>query len=294
MSEKVSLGGALKAAFGFWGRGVRATTGILASASIALGWLGFVTGQAQAQPSVVDQSIAYVALSAAMVLMTLAWAALYRRAFAQTHPEEADFKLGPLGFQIGRPEATAFVASVLVGILQFMLLFMLTLGFLAAMVGVAAPGHEPPKTLQDAMTLMGPMWPPSPRWRSVFLYLGGAVLLWSWINTRLSLSVPASVAERRVRVLSSWGLTKGHYWVMLAGNIILVAPSVALSYLQGFWLPSLVAALHWQAFASDLQAVSLLISAAIVTFYQLPVVAGFNAYVYEQLGPTAPPEPKTP
>jgi hypothetical protein len=294
VTEKVSLGGALKAAYGFWWPGVRATAGILAMATIALAWLGFVTGQTEVNSAAVDSSIAYVALTTALILVTLAWSAVYRAAFGRVHPKEPDFVTGPLGFQVGRPEATAFVASVLVGVLQAMLAFMLVLGLLAAMVGVGAPGHEPPKTLQDAMALMGPMWPPSPRWRTVYVYVAGALLLWSWINTRLSLSIPASVAERRVRVLSSWGLTKGRFWMMLAGGIVIMAPVVALSYLQSRWLEPLVAALHWQAFSTDLQAVNLLISAALVTFYQLPVMGGFNAYIYERVGPTSPPEPKAP
>ncbi|MDO1559703.1 hypothetical protein Q0812_09715 [Brevundimonas sp. 2R-24] len=41
-----------------------------------------------------------------------------------------------------------------------------------------------------------------------------------WIAVRLGLAVPMTVAERRIRIFDSWGVTKGRFWSLLGMGIL--------------------------------------------------------------------------
>jgi hypothetical protein len=293
VADEISLGGALKAAYGFWWRGVRAAAGILAVTAIASAWLAFVSRQAPESPA--DSSLSLVAMSAYVLLATLALSAVYRAAFGATHPKEADFNLGPLGFQVGTVEASVFVASFLNGLLLAFLGVLMGLAVLAMLIAVAASSKVQPTTPQAFQAFMGTMWPPSAHWAPVFAVLAAASVLVTWVMLRLSLSLTASAAERKVRVLSSWTLTRGRVWVLLAGHVIIALPMMALLYVQWLLLgPGGVVTSGKLALAPDIQAVTMILLAAAGVFYQMPVVAGFNAYIYGRVGPTPTPEAKTP
>jgi hypothetical protein len=299
VSEKVSLGGALRAAFGFWGSGVRATAGILALATIAGAWFLFVRDQTLTQilaaqaatpkgaPIQVDLSVVLVAGAANLLLSYLAMAALYRAAFQAQRPKDPDYAPGPLGFQIGRVEVSVVLAGVLSWVLITFLIILLWLAFGALLVGVGASLDQMAANPQAFVAALGPARP---------VVVGAAVaglFLVVFVMIRLSMALAASAAERRVRVLSSLPLTRGRFWVLLGGQIVISLPMLALSILLGRLIGTIAESMHAAPFAQDFRAVSYLVSAALLVFCYLPLAAGFNAYIYERVGPTGPPESKT-
>jgi hypothetical protein len=65
---------------------------------------------------------------------------------------------------------------------------------------------------------------------AVFLAICGAVFLLIWICLRLSLALPMTFAERRFRLLESWGLTRGLGWKLFGVALALACIIIALEF----------------------------------------------------------------
>lgn len=52
-----------------------------------------------------------------------------------------------------------------------------------------------------------------------------------WLAIRFSLAIPITVAERRIAVFDSWGMTKGHFWGLFAMSLLAVVMSLVVYFL---------------------------------------------------------------
>ena len=65
-----------------------------------------------------------------------------------------------------------------------------------------------------------------------FVGIGLSLILMLFLGVRLSLASPMTFTERRVRVLQSWGLTRGRFWPLLGGYVLAIALMLVI-YLLG-------------------------------------------------------------
>jgi hypothetical protein len=208
-----------------------------------------------------------------LVVGLMAQGALLRLAFAEEHPGEKEFKVGPLGFQFGRPELNLLMAlGLLVFLLSLALLFLLFLTFVftIAAYGLGHASATPPapgaKLPPEVQTIV-----------SVLMFLFGLAVV--WIGTRVCLYPAATVAERKVQVFSVWKLTDGRFWPIFAAILILAAPALLLE----------VAAMAVSAPA--IQLVLAFVSAAVNAFVEAPLLFGLYAVLYKKLRVAAAPTP---
>jgi len=66
----------------------------------------------------------------------------------------------------------------------------------------------------------------------VVALIAGLVLM-AWLAARLSLAVPITVAEKRIAIFDSWGLTKGRVWPIIGMAVIAFVMTVVVSLLGG-------------------------------------------------------------
>lgn len=63
--------------------------------------------------------------------------------------------------------------------------------------------------------------------------LGGLALaaVAIWVSVRLSLALPITVAERRIAIFDSWGLTRGRFWPLLGMAILALILAMVVQFL---------------------------------------------------------------
>jgi hypothetical protein len=217
---------------------------------------------------------------AAALIGLMAQAALFRLDFAQGGSDEPEFKIGPGGFQWREPETRLLGASLL-------LAFLFSLGFLFWIViaifgvgtatvvsgqGGAAPGSPPPESAQLVVGVLA------------LILLGAGI----WVGVRVSLYQAATVASRKIMVFSTWHLTKGNFWAILAASIILLLPELVLTF--GARIPNL---------PTGVALGIALVLGVVIAFVELPLMCGLNAHLYALLkdegeataGGSVPPSP---
>ncbi len=210
-----------------------------------------------------NPAAALVRLVAALVSV-MAAGALLRLAFVDEHPGDATFRVGPLGLQWGMPEWRLLGGLALLGfltLLAFLAWLMAVFIFGAAAVvasgsQTAQAGHPSPAALQTAGALA-----------VVVLAIG------IWIAVRVCLYPAATVSLSRLQVFSTWTLTKGQFWPILAATLLLSLPAIVLSAL----------ATHVTAHSST--ALLGLLWSAVNAFVELPLLNGLYAYLYRGLRP---------
>lgn len=259
VESRVRVRESVRAAFEFTKSALPRTGGILALnalLSIALQLLSL---------NVLEAAL-LMALS--VLAAVVANGALYRLGFAGEHPGDPEFRMGPLGFQWGGPETRLLGAMLLLAffmVLAFLIWFVLAIVVVA--IAMVAGGGPPPT----------PQTPPSPPVQATLGVLGlifgcGAV----FVLVRVSLYQAATVAERHVRIFSTWGLTRGQFWRILAA-IILAA------------LPTLVAGLIAGAFRMTMatSVAGAVLVGLVNGLVQIPLFNGLSAYLYRQLRPSS-------
>lgn len=198
---------------------------------------------------------------------SLAYGALYRRGFGKP--------LGPLGLQVGLPEARVLGASALVGlVLAFAaLLAFIVVGAISLGVAMAvSPANFNAGSEAD--------------WRAAFsgpqgffvalpplLSLAGLV----WLALRLCLAPAASVAEDGLRALSAFPYTRGAAFGLLVVAAALGTPMLLASGAAAA-LGRLPGAPHWIASAA---------LGAAFAFFAAPVWTGALIHIYQRLRPEA-------
>ena len=200
--------------------------------------------------------------------------ALLRLAFADEHPGEPDFAIGPQGFQFGRPELRLLGAIGLLMLFAFLaILFLLLLAFIFTIAMVVAVHGQ-----TAAPTATTTLPPDVQAMLSLLILVFAAGLL--WMAVRMCLYPAATIATQRIQVFSTWKLTGGLWWKIFAALILLLLPTIVLTGL-------LEGSQHYPA----LQAGFAVLSAGVNAFVEVPLFCGLYAHLYKHLrtaGPTAP------
>lgn len=114
--------------------------------------------------------------------------------------------------RLGMDEVRTAVVTLVLTILSIVV-SALVFGLVGAVFGFAAAAQMP------MLLLVG-----------VVATIGGLVLM-AWLSARFSLAVPITVAEKRIAIFDSWGLTKGRTWPIIGMAIIAFVMTVVVSLL---------------------------------------------------------------
>jgi hypothetical protein len=122
-----------------------------------------------------------------------------------------------LGLQLGLDEVRVILVAIITRIVAIVPgCVLLVAGEIAVLipVGIAA---EAAKSGSGGVSGLGMLI-------SVLLglacFIGGLVLM-IWMGIRLSLAVPATVGEKRFVIFESWQMTKGRFWTLFLGYLLL-------------------------------------------------------------------------
>ena len=271
---------AVKAAEAFRRLHARSVTGILMVVALgsALGEAGALSG---------DTFLRVAGQLISMVGGFVAMGALLRLAFADEHPGDLEFAIGPGGFQFGKPELRLIAVNALVSfvlILGMLMFFFALLVILAASaVGKVEPGLPPEEAAQALLAALGPGGA-----ALLVLLMVGMVVAMAYFLVRVSLAGPATVARKTLSVFRTWPLTQGQFWRILAAYIIIWLPGIAAAALlvmavSVFGGPMAAGAQPRLPLPMALlfSAIPALVTALVV----LPLSAGLSAYLYRGLRP---------
>lgn len=168
-----------------------------------------------------------LALALVFISTVIYQSALYRMAL---RPEESS----RFGLTLGGDEArlaglyaalTAFMT--LIGVVAFTAVLIVmagVVGFSGDMEAIQAAQNDPAAMAQA----LGPV--------GMLLYMicfAGFIALMVWVGVRLALAAPATIAEKRFRMLATWPWTKGSVLRIIAAFILAVLPAaLAIGLLQ--------------------------------------------------------------
>jgi hypothetical protein len=198
----------------------------------------------------------------------MASAALMRLAFADEHPGDPAFRLGPLGLQWRMTEWRLLGAVCLLALLLVIgILFMVMLVFIFGAAAVLTTGA---KAVQAAGTQ--PASPAAAATGSALLLAGAMTAV--FVKVHVCLYPAATVTKNKIEVFSTWPLTKGQFWPILAATILLNLPSVILSMLAVYVPVSMGFSPVFGIFLAGVNA-----------FVELPLLNGLYAFLYRGLRP---------
>ena len=198
---------------------------------------------------------------------------------------------GFFGLKLGADEARLVGLNMalwaIVAILIFTFIIIATFIFSALIVqsGVdpATLQNDQQKAAELVRTMMsGPAAP-------MFILLASAlVALMLWLSVRLSLAMPATIGERRFKLLSTFGWTKGNSLRILAADAIIVLPLAVAVWIAASLVGSLANAIGGggQASISPLGAAvfQFVMDLGVLAFIT-PAQLGLFAYLYKGLRP---------
>ncbi|MHA6289157.1 hypothetical protein [Maricaulis sp. CAU 1757] len=207
---------------------------------------------------------------------------------------------GWLGLRLGRDELNIFLVSLLISALT-LLVFLLVFMFWAVVFSSIAlgsleqagidPEAEGFDLTQTTAYLGGSEW-------GVLILLGlaaAAVIL--WLTARLILAFPATIAQRKVQVLSVWNLSHGQAWRIAAALVLAMVPFIVIEIMLYETLSALAGG-HFLAMDLELgpegvdapgfgRAQEYLRWHGLMSAVHVPVVSGLYAYMYQTV--TRPP-----
>ncbi len=179
--------------------------------------------------------------------------------------------LGPLGLQMGKPEARLLGALLLCLLFLTMILSILALVVLA-IFGMAELNVEAIQARDWAG--VGAPWK-----LGVLAVVGlGALAIPLLLLVRLSLFASATIGRRQMVSLNSMGIAYGSFWPLLAGLIVSAVPGIVLAVLLGTG-----------TVASDAAYAAAVIG---LVGIQLPLTLGFLGAAYRQLEYWSPDDQK--
>lgn len=271
--------------FTFVARDWRAILPIAVVAAVVIGaitvWLQVLQAQGNLAMSVL------VSVGSALV-QAVFLAALLRRALSQGQ--------APLALAAGRDEANLAGVTLSIGFL-FVIIFIFAILVIAMSLGALLAGSN---LNADALSSL----PPEEAARQfiaalgtdgtlVLLVMGGAFFaLALWISARLLLSYPATVAEGRMFVFSTWGWTKDNGLRLMACLLLVSCGGLLLSLIAVAPF-SVIVDMAFGKGASKVagapaQWVIALLTAFFSTMFSLAPYAGLTAYLYRGLRGNAP------
>ncbi|HXV01041.1 MAG TPA: hypothetical protein VG166_11130 [Caulobacteraceae bacterium] len=176
--------------------------------------------------------------------------------------------LGGVDERLPASVARLAAAWLLGGLFLAMLLLLLLVTLLACAYAVASagPGFDAKNVATWANAIQG-----RGRWPLGAAALAGCAGL-IFAAGRISLAEPASLAEGRIQVLSTWALSRRTWPAILIGNAVIAAPGAAL-FLTGPATPL------WRG-----------LQGVILAGVWLPMNVGLMAYVFERSGAQTKPD----
>ncbi|MFI4976362.1 MAG: hypothetical protein ACHP84_17650 [Caulobacterales bacterium] len=270
MSTRVPVSLAVRTAFAFWPVAWRRCWAALLLAA-ALTGLFAVMGRD-------GSALARVAVGVGVLAAgVMARGGLYRTALARLG--RADLKAGPAGLQWAAAEWRLVGTVILVGVLLILALALVLVVFLGVSLGLASAGQG--FAISDPNT-----WRPSFTGRARVLHLALAAVCAGalvWIALRLALAQAATVARRKVQVLSAWPLTGGNVLGLLVGTVAVSLPALIALGAGAIALDAVHA-------AHPLRVLRLGYALAAVLL-QLPLGVGLTTYFYDRVSPPSAESP---
>lgn len=212
-------------------------------------------------------------------------AAYYRRAVSRGE--------APLALRVGGDEARLAGVMVLMMFVSFIVcviaffVILLVISALIARSGVdptAWQGLPPADAAARLTAALGS------EGRIVFFALAAALTAFMlWITARLALAAPATVAEGRALVFSTWGWTKGHALAMAACLVLVTAAGYVLTWLAGQPIGMLLEIVLGKGSLAVPGSPAIWLfafaSAFLAGVFYLPAYAGMLSYLYRGLRP---------
>jgi hypothetical protein len=200
------------------------------------------------------------------------------------------------GLRLGPDEGRLFVVSILVLILTVLVAILVTMLWAVifstvAAAALASAGVNP--ETQDLELIDVTAYLGSSEWVVIIIAGIGAAAIMMWLSARLALALPATIANKKIQVLSVWGVSKGNAWrialCLLLTSVPLLVIEIGvyevLANLSGsrfLYVDHVVGA---DEAMSNLQSrtdeLSLWIS--LLSFINVPVMSGLYAYLYRGL-----------
>ncbi|WP_269716379.1 hypothetical protein [Caulobacter sp. NIBR2454] len=260
---RLNIGEAVGEAVRFWSRSWRHAAGPLGVAALSL-----IVYSTASIPLLMG-----AAYGLYVVATLMAQGALFRVAFADRLGVATAAKPAPMaGLQWGPMEGRLAVTLILMAILFAIVIAVGVILLAAITVGLAARGGPVDYTSADSIAkAMGPGGG-----LIMTLVLLAALIGLAWLSIRLSLALPATAAEGKVRLISTWDLTKGNAWRIFVAYLVISAPVLLVTVvatLVAEGRPDPASSRIWLNAAG---------SAVAVVFY-LPITVGLVSHIYRRL-----------
>lgn len=150
-------------------------------------------------------AILAVVLPLSLVASAMLYAAVSR---AVLRPTESSFGY----LRLGMDEVRVLVVSLVLFIV-FGLVMVVVSGIIGAVIGLVVAAEAPAL------------------WILVALLVCAAIGLCIWLAVRLSLAIPITMAERRIAIFDSFGVTKGRFWPLLGMALLAFVMSIVVGLL---------------------------------------------------------------
>lgn len=215
-----------------------------------------------------------LALAAVFISNVIYQAALYRLALRPGDASRFGLELGADEARLAGLYAALTAFLTLIGIVAFTAVLIVmagVVGFSGDMAAIQAAQNDPAAMAQA----LGPI--------GMLLYMicfAGFIALMVWVGVRLVLAAPATIAERRFRMLSTWPWTKGSVLRIVAAAILSLLPgALALGLIQS----------GIEGALGDASRATLMIFLFIINWISAATIgviaAGLYAYLYTGLRP---------
>lgn len=152
----------------------------------------------------------YAAILGVILPISLVASAMLYAAVSRAVLRPAESAFGYL--RLGMDEVRVLVVSVAL-FLVFMVLATVVAVLIGVVAGIATSAEMPAL------------------WLVVVLLVIAAAALFIWLSVRLCLAIPITMAERRIAIFDSFGVTKGRFWPLLGMALLAGVMSIVVNLL---------------------------------------------------------------
>jgi hypothetical protein len=268
--SQVSVGAALGYAWSLWRSHWRQIWGILALNGLAC--TVFFAG-------LFAQNLDLLVAAEVGLLFTMysTYGAVIRVALGADHPDDPEFRLGNLGLQWRMMELRMLGSQALLLIFLVILAMLMSVALLAPVLGyVMSTTAKLPSTQEELQRVLGPNGI-----QAVNLAYSVMQLILMGVALRLSLNMVATGDRKKVSMLRTWKLTRGHFFQLLGATVVLGLPTVliiSVGFSAGLALDGRPSPL-----APGETFIYSLVCGAWAGAAAMPLAAGVQAYFYRNL-----------
>ncbi|MEI9964800.1 MAG: hypothetical protein WDM92_08870 [Caulobacteraceae bacterium] len=273
-SRGVSVGASLAYAWSLLSGHWRGVWGVLALSSLDA--TVYLAGMFAQNPMLIGIGAAALCITA---LMTNG--AFFRLAFADRHGDDAGYKPGPVGMQWGRMEWRMLGAALLLAVFFVILVVLVAIALAAPLIGAIMSKGVSPVTIQNPEQLAALIGP-----KGAAVLAGAQILLdlvVIFLGVRLALYMAATADSGRIMVLSTWRITRGHFWPILGSMLIVSLPAAMLVVLAQASAGG--AAATPDPLAPAAAFLWGLVGGVAYGAFAIPLTSGVIAYYYRNLAP---------